>query len=56
MLHFIHLPTAIFISFLLCAVCKISITLALFEKMWFLMHTNFLEYGVFNYIYEIYFI
>ncbi len=32
MLRFMHLPTFIFMSFSLCAVCKMSVTLALFEK------------------------
>ncbi len=33
MLRFILLPTVIFMSFSLCAVCKMSVTLALFEKI-----------------------
>ncbi len=32
MLRFMLLPSVIFMSFSLCAVCKISVTLALFEK------------------------
>ncbi len=31
MQRFMHLPTALFMLFPLCAVCKISVTLALFE-------------------------
>ncbi len=33
MLRFMHLPTVVFMSFSLCAVCKMSVTSALFEKM-----------------------
>ncbi len=32
MLRFMHLPTVIFMPFSLCAVCKMSVTLALFEQ------------------------
>ncbi len=32
MLYFMHLPTVIFLLFSLCAVCKITVTLALFEQ------------------------
>ncbi len=32
MLCFMHLPTLIFMSFSLCAVCKMTVTLALFEQ------------------------
>ncbi len=32
MLRFMHLPTVIFMSFPLFAACKMSVTLALFEK------------------------
>ncbi len=46
MLRFMHLPTVIFMSFSLCAVCKMSVTLPLFEKIWFPMHTIFPEYWV----------
>ncbi len=35
MLRFMHLPTVIFISFSLCAACKMSVTLALFEQYYF---------------------
>ncbi len=37
MLSFMLLPNAIFMSFSLCDVCKMSVTLALFEKN--MMHT-----------------
>ncbi len=56
-----HLPTVIFMSFSLCAVCKMSVTLALFKKIYDSLSTQTFQntecpvcYGVYfllNYIF-----